>query len=215
VAGFDAPRRLGWAHDTQPGGVFAGIQVLTPGGVHYYAFNNDGSNGSVGIYDGFTKQEKYQTMSSLSRLASDTTDISMILSSGPFTVAAGDSVHIAFALLAGDSLAQLQATADSAQQQFNSIGSGIHENPALTDNFLVYPNPVMNFWTVHLTLSAYSSVQLNLYSVLGEKVAELFNGSQPSGSRQYNFDASKLSSGIYLLELKTAENRTVKKLVVH
>lgn len=214
VEGFDAPRKLGWAHDTQPGGVFAGIQVLTSGGVHYYAFNNDGSGGSVSIYDGFTKQEKYQTMSSLTRLVSDTTDISMMISSGPFSVAVGDSVHVAFALLAGDSLAQLQTSADSAQQKFNSINSGIHENSALTGNFSCFPNPVSDFFTVQVTLSTYSNVELNLYSVLGEKVNEIFNGSQGAGSRQYNFNASKLSSGIYLLELKTNEKRLVKKLVV-
>jgi serine protease len=215
VEGFDAPRRLCWAHDTQPGGVFAGIKVLTPGGINYYAFNNNGSNGSVSIYDGFTKQEKYQTMSSLSRLASDTTDISMMISSGPFSVAVGDSVHIAFALLAGDSLTQLQATADSAQQQFNSIGSGIHEYPVLADNFACFPNPATDFCTIQITLSTFSSVELNLYSVLGENVVNIFSGYQNAGSRQYNFDTSKLSSGIYLCELKTGEGQMIKKLVIH
>jgi serine protease len=215
IEGFDAPRRLGWAHDTQAGGVFCGIKVLTPGGVNYYAFNNNGSNGSVGIYDGFTKQEKYQTMSSLSRLASDTTDISMMISSGPFSVAVGDSVHVAFALLAGDSLVQLQAVADSAQQQFNSIGSGITEHPVPADNFLCFPNPASGPCTVQITLSTSSSIELNLYSALGEKVAKLFNGYQPAGSKQYNFDASAFSSGIYLCELKTGDRRSVKKLVIH
>src|SRR5258706_1153558 len=215
VEGFDAPRKLGWAHDTQAGGLFCGIKVLTPGGVNYYAFNNDGSNGSVGIYDGFTKQEKYQTMSSLTRLASDTTDVSMMISSGPFAVTGGDSVHIAFALLAADSLLQLQASADSAQQQFNSIGSGIPEHPVLADNFICFPNPATDFCTVQVTLSSYSNVELNLYSVLGEKVIEIFNGYQNAGSRQYNFDASRLGSGIYLCELKAAENRIVKKLVIY
>ena len=215
VEGFDAPRRLGWAHDTQAGGVFCGIKALTPGGVNYYAFNNDGSNGSVGIYDGFTKQEKYQTMSSLSRLASDTTDISMMVSSGPFSILMGDSVHIAFALLAADSLIQLQAAADSAQDQFDSLGAGINEHPALTENFIFFPNPAGDFCTVQIALSAYSSVELSLYSVLGEKVAEIFNGYQVTGTRQYNFDTSGFSSGIYLCELKTGESRIVKKLVVH
>jgi hypothetical protein len=215
VEGFDAPRRLGWAHDTQACGLFCGIKVLTPGGVNYYAFNNSGSNGSVGIYDGFTKQEKYQTMSSLSRLASDTTDVSMMISNGPFNVAAGDSVHIAFALLASDSLVQLRASADSAQQKFNSIGSGIPEYPVLSDNFIIFPNPMTDFYTVHITLTAYGKVELNLYSVLGEKVATLFSGYQFAGSRQYNFDSSHLSSGIYLCELKAGEKRIIKKLVVH
>jgi hypothetical protein len=169
----------------------------------------------VGIYDGFTKQEKYQTMSSLSRLASDTTDVSMMISNGPFNVAAGDSVHIAFALLASDSLTRLQASADSAQQKFNSIGSGIPEYPVLSDNFVIFPNPMTDFYTVHITLTAYSKVELNLYSVLGEKVAALFNGYQFTGSRQYNFDASHLGSGIYLCELKAGEKRIIKKLVVH
>ena len=154
-------------------------------------------------------------MSSLTRLASDTTDVSMMISSGPFAVTGGDSVHIAFALLAADSLLQLQASADSAQQQFNSIGSGIPEHPVLADNFICFPNPATDFCTVQVTLSSYSNVELNLYSVLGEKVIEIFNGYQNAGSRQYNFDASRLGSGIYLCELKAAENRIVKKLVIY
>lgn len=215
VESFDAPRRLGWAHDTQAGGLFCGIKVLTPGGVNYYAFNNNGSNGSVNIYDGFTKQEKYQTMSSLSRLASDTTDISMMISNGPFSIVIGDSVHIAFALLVADSLQQLQTAADSAQQQFNSIGSGIPEAHVLKDNFICFPNPATDFCTVQVVLSSYSSMELSLYSVMGEKVASLFNGYQVAGSRQYNFNASQLSNGIYFCELKAGEKRMIKKLIVY
>ncbi|HLG36342.1 MAG TPA: S8/S53 family peptidase [Bacteroidia bacterium] len=214
VAGYDAPRKLGWAHDTQPGGVFCGIKVLSPGGVNYYAFNNDGSNGSVGIYDGFTKFEKYNSMSSWSRLSTDTTDVSMMISSGPFTLNAGDSVRVAFALLASDSLTQMQAAADRAQAVFDSIAAGIVKPPAFTPQFVCYPNPFSDECTVALTLTQRENVSLAVYNVLGEKIISLWDGYLTAGSHAFYVSASQLSKGIYFCEFRTGEKVTVRKLVV-
>ncbi|MBK5284556.1 MAG: S8 family serine peptidase [Bacteroidia bacterium] len=214
IAGYDAPRKLGWAHDTQPGGVFCGLKVLTPGGVNYYAFNNDGSNGSVNVYDGFTKLEKYQTMSAWSRMNTDTTDISMMLSNGPFTLNTGDSVHVAFALLASDSLSQLQLAADSAQAKFDYINTFVIENPPYAPEFSCYPNPFNDYCTIKISVGQREIIELTVYDVLGEKVISLWNGYAPPGTHTFHVFSSQLRKGIYFCEIKRAERRTVKKLVV-
>ena len=215
IAGYDAPRKLGWAHDTQPNGVFTGIKVLTTGSANCYAYNNDGSNGSVNIYDGFTKAEKYNSMSSWSRFSTDTTDISVLVSSGPFAVNAGDSIHVAFALLAADSLVQLQVAADLAQVMFDSAVTGITHHPGITPQFACYPNPFSDNCTVLLTLTQRDNVELNVYNILGEKIISLNNGYLSAGSHSFIISASRLGKGIYFCELKTAAGRTVKKLVVN
>ncbi len=44
---------------------------------------------------------------------------------------------------------------------------------------------------------------LRVFNALGERVAELMNGSLEAGTHTYNFDASGLTSGIYIYSLQT------------
>jgi hypothetical protein len=215
VGGYDAPRKLGWAHDTQPNGVFCGIKVLTAGGANGYAFNNDGSNGSVNIYDGFTKFEKYNSMSSWSRFNTDTTDVSLIVSNGPFVLNAGDSVRVAFALLASDSLSQMNGDADRAQLVFDSIVAGIKHPPTLTPQFVCYPNPFNDECIVTVTVTKNENATLEVYNVLGEKIISLFEGMFTSGNHTFHISASQLRKGIYFCVMKTQENVSVRKLIVN
>ena len=39
--------------------LYAGSKLLTSGGVNAFAIDNPGNSGPIGIYDGFSKAEKY------------------------------------------------------------------------------------------------------------------------------------------------------------
>lgn len=66
-----------------------------------------------------------------------------------------------------------------------------------------YPNPFNPSTSINFGLPQRSSVELNVYDLLGRKVATLFTGTKAAGSHTIQFDASNLSSGIYLYQLKT------------
>ncbi|MFH1320416.1 MAG: S8 family serine peptidase [Bacteroidota bacterium] len=115
----DNSRYLGYCWSNEASGLYAGIQLLTLGDFVHYAIDNDGSNGSIDIYTSYNSSEKYTTLST-NRSTSGQGDVSDVVSSGPFDLAPGDSVIIAFALLAGEDLADLQESADSAYSMYNT-----------------------------------------------------------------------------------------------
>lgn len=120
-ATFDSERQMGIAY--KPGGTYAGIRLLTDTSkVNYYAFNNDGTGGSYGIYDGYDQTEQYTSVSSgVLREDALLGDIAHIIGAGPYTLQAGDSVQIAFAIIAGNDLASIENASDSAVAQYYDI----------------------------------------------------------------------------------------------
>jgi hypothetical protein len=60
-----------------------------------------------------------------------------------------------------------------------------------------YPNPFNPSTMIKFSLPVDSHVKIELFSTLGEKVDELTNREFSIGSHEINFDASKLSNGVY------------------
>ena len=84
-----------------------------------------------------------------------------------------------------------------------------------------YPNPfnpstVIHYSIPNVTLSEVegSRVQLKIYDILGNEVATLVNKEQPAGNYEVNFDASSLSSGVYLYKLITGIYSETKKMLL-
>ena len=128
-AAYDASRGLGYAYDVNGSadGVHVGVMVLTPPGTtSYRAIWNDQTLVSPpewGLFDGFTKTEKWQCLhDGFGYTEAGPEDISQAIATGPFTIQPGDSVTVAFAFLAGDNLADLQANADAAKAKWQLFG---------------------------------------------------------------------------------------------
>jgi hypothetical protein len=77
-----------------------------------------------------------------------------------------------------------------------------------------YPNPFNPATTITFGLPEKSIVKLKVFNSLGEEVAELANGSFEAGTYSLNFDASQLSSGIYVYSLQTGEQLISKKMTL-
>jgi hypothetical protein len=69
-----------------------------------------------------------------------------------------------------------------------------------------YPNPFNPSTQIDFSLAADSRVTLNVYSLLGEKVATLVNSNLTAGVHQINFDASNLNSGVYFYRIQAVGN---------
>ncbi|HAB53122.1 MAG TPA: peptidase S8, partial [Ignavibacteriales bacterium] len=77
-----------------------------------------------------------------------------------------------------------------------------------------YPNPFNPSTTLRFTLPDAGNVTLSIYNLLGEKVEEVLNQELASGSYEVNFDASKLSSGVYLYTIKAGNYTASKKMIL-
>ncbi len=82
-----------------------------------------------------------------------------------------------------------------------TVNSIINLDYSLMQN---YPNPFNPSTEIEFSLKELGMVNLSVYNILGEKVAELVNNNLDRGKYKITFDANKygLSSGIYLLKFE-------------
>jgi len=78
-----------------------------------------------------------------------------------------------------------------------------------------YPNPFNPATTIRFGLPQESDVSLTIYNTMGREVATLIqNESRAAGWYDATFDASNLSSGVYIYRLQTDERSESKKLTL-
>ncbi len=77
-----------------------------------------------------------------------------------------------------------------------------------------YPNPFNAQTTISFTLPQTGEVRLDIYNILGERVATLCQGALPAGWHKIIWDAEGLSSGIYLARLETDKGADKIKMVI-
>jgi len=77
-----------------------------------------------------------------------------------------------------------------------------------------YPNPFNPTTTIRFEIPKTTNITLVVYNMLGQKVKILANGIYSEGVYEQSFDASGLSSGIYIYELKSDDFQLRKKMVL-
>lgn len=77
-----------------------------------------------------------------------------------------------------------------------------------------YPNPFNPSTTIRFSLPKRSKVRLEVYNVIGERVAELVNGELSGGIHEVTFNAANLSSGMYVYKIYTDGFILVKKMLL-
>jgi poly(beta-D-mannuronate) lyase len=74
-----------------------------------------------------------------------------------------------------------------------------------------YPNPFNPSTKINYFLEVTSEVSLKVFDVLGREVAQIVDDVQSPGRYSILFDASRLSSGVYLFELSNGQQSLIKK----
>ncbi len=78
-----------------------------------------------------------------------------------------------------------------------------------------YPNPFNPSTTIRFAMPRQGHVLLEVYNVLGERIATLVSGLTPAGSHEVKFDAHGLASGMYIYRLQAdGMAQLVRKMAV-
>jgi len=77
-----------------------------------------------------------------------------------------------------------------------------------------YPNPFNPSTNIDFALDKPANVSLSVYNVLGQKVATIVNQFMQAGYYTYQFNASKLASGIYFYRIEAGDFVSLKKFIL-
>ena len=84
-----------------------------------------------------------------------------------------------------------------------------------TELYQNYPNPFNPSTKISFSLAETGRVNVSVYNVIGQKVAELVNQTMESGIHNVDFNASNLTSGLYIYRLETPNySKTMKMLLI-
>jgi hypothetical protein len=95
--------------------------------------------------------------------------------------------------------------------------TGVNARPDLPQSSRLlpnYPNPFNNSTTIRFELPAVGNVQLTITDVLGQTIAMLVNGKLEPGMHSVEWNASGVSSGIYIASLNDGQRILRQKLLL-
>ncbi|HEY0895900.1 MAG TPA: S8 family serine peptidase [Sphingobacteriaceae bacterium] len=203
---YDAPSRTAYTYSKRGGHPYSGVRVLTTGDPVYYplSYQVPGDPLQTG---GFTLAEKYQTLSSGVKsisLGEDVPggyDVLYVLGTGPHTIPANGSVKVAFALIGGDDIQDVNASGQAAQARYQTLQQLPPVSAAL-ELKQNYPNPVIGSTTIEFNIPSAGPVNLTLYNLLGQKVGNLMNTTLEAGVYRVTPDLTGLQNGLYFYRLR-------------
>ncbi len=92
-----------------------------------------------------------------------------------------------------------------------SVDIDLPENFQLSQN---YPNPFNPSTVISFSIKKSGKTSLKIYDALGNLVDEIFNENKEPGSYKVNYNASKLSSGVYVYVLQSNDQSLSRKMIL-
>lgn len=96
-------------------------------------------------------------------------------------------------------------TSLSVDEEFIPTEFALHQN---------YPNPFNPVTTIQYDIPEAGEIRLDVYNILGEKVATLVQGRQEIGRYTVRWDAAGMASGMYFYRISSPKFTATKKLVL-
>ncbi|MEJ2618214.1 MAG: T9SS type A sorting domain-containing protein [Ignavibacteriaceae bacterium] len=124
----------------------------------------------------------------------------------------GNNITILTGHLFADITVPSDFVSDMKLTGVNETNNQILDDYSLAQN---YPNPFNPTTRIKFYLKESSKVKLDVYNMIGQKVAELVNQELPSGFHEVEFNGAGLASGVYIYRLNAGNKFTsVKKMIL-
>lgn len=142
---------------------------------------------------------------------------------GTSPVTEGDLIHLRFTLRDGVQgvARQIQPTRFKLNETDLTEVIGSHatstDDPAMPLEFALepnFPNPFNPTTQIRWSLDTGRETTLKVYDVLGREVAVLVDGFLPAGRHQVTFDATGLTSGVYMYRLQSGTQVRTGKMTL-
>ena len=179
------------------------------------------ANGEVKT--GYNKIELYSMMSADGQTDTLDGDMMNYIGTSSFSLAPHQEYQAAFALVVGNSEAELLENAALAKSRFDIITS-VNDDltnllPEQFELFQNYPNPFNPETNISFALDNGADCQLDIFNINGQRVMTIHSGYLEAGVHEFAWNATnqsgaKVASGVYLYRLTAGANSQVKKMVL-
>ena len=95
--------------------------------------------------------------------------------------------------------------------------TGLNESNSLQNEYKLfqnYPNPFNPNTKIKFNLLENSNVSLEIYNVLGQKIAELINETLSAGLHEVEFNSKEFASGLYFYKLRANDFISIKNMLL-
>jgi hypothetical protein len=144
-------------------------------------------------------------------------DVQYTIAAGPYEIDSAAEATVAFAFIAGDSLADLQASAQAAQAKYNSLAvvSSVGNNPSLAPMMSLSPNPANQHFVLALNFAKPCQANVIIRDQLGRVIQQLHNQHWNAGKTQQTINVAGFNPGIYFVTIQAEGANITQKLIVY
>jgi hypothetical protein len=152
----------------------------------------------------------------------DLSDTRFVLAHGPYHLpaagsASADTIIVAYAFLSAPTIQGLSICAGVAREVYSGstgVGGGTTEKPFQFFLDQNYPNPFNPATTIRVGIAESGPATLEVFDILGRRVAQLFHEHKSRGTYAVTLDGSKLASGVYMIQLRSGRQIMTRKALL-
>ena len=112
------------------------------------------------------------------------------------------SIHVAFGMR------------DTIRVAATGVDDPQSSNPNIFKFAQNYPNPFNAQTMIQYTLLSQTQVSIDIFDILGRKIATVAEGMKPAGDHRATWDAISQSSGIYFYRIKAGDKAETRKMLL-
>jgi hypothetical protein len=213
---YDYENDCGISISTDSLSTIIAVKLLSDRTKNFYALNNNGETlDDLGVYNGFTDNEKYLALSSgFEHDTSRINDISMIIGTGPNFINANDTLrdtYVIFTAYGEEDLKNKSEFLERYKHELNSNGG-----TAKNISGEVFPNPCVSGTkvTVKFNLEKSGDIEAGLYDLAGKTLEIKKINNAANGEHSISFDTNDLMIGTYFISIQTDNTKFYKKLII-
>lgn len=209
---FDAASSIAYVSTLSPGYPLVGVVSLTGDISSYSVINN---RAEIDPINAWTDSIKWQRISSgLNSSPPERMDLSQMIAVGPFSLPANSDTTTAFALIWGQSEAELRALADSARTRYGTSRAAISPAEVAQTSVTLSPNPIPASGELTIQIPGISQVDFTLYNLLGQTVFSRKSMRLNRGIAKIDLSDLSAVSGILFYNIQYGDYNKFGKLLM-